>query len=492
MIQKIINFIKNNKTPLSLTGIILYSLIIFYPNFLLYFHQDDFINFSLVNNFASVISSFNIFQPHPDFLFYRPIPVYLYFYIFKKLFGFNPLGFHLVNYVFFVLLILLVYRLVSKLTKKNLTALIVTTIFAINSTHFAAMASGAYSHEIIFSIFSVLTIYFFLAKNNLISLFFLILAFMSKETAVMLPPIISIILFMRSKSIKQFFNQIKILFPFFLILVIYLFGHFFYYGLPQSSSYQFILGKQNLNILAWYTLWSFSVPNILVDFIGPGLRINPIFFAVSGLNGSIFIYSLITFILSMVFLSLKGFQKLIFNNESLRLILIGLLWFILGLVPVLIFPLHKLAIEQSFPMIGLILSVSIIITNSLYNHKKVVKFLAILTLVTYVVLATNSIYLARRTHWITRSASQAKSVIDYFRPLINSLSPNTVLYFADGEIAIPEWGSSKQMYLALGQGKAINIIFNRPDLIVHFKSQNDPVPIEGNYLIINSSQFLGY
>ena len=453
--------------------------------------MDDFVDFGLSEKLSSVISSFNLFSAHPDFPFYRPIPVQLYFYVLKNLFGFNPLGFHIINYFLFVLLMLLVFRLMLKLTKKNITALIATTIFAINSTHFAAMASGAYAHEIIFSIFSVLTIYFFIAKKTLLSLLFLILALMSKETAVMLPPILVVISSLQVKNIKKFLNQVKKLSPFFLILGVYLYGHFFYYGLPQSSSYQFILGKQNLNILAWYTLWSFSVPNILIDFIGPGIKINPTFFAVFQLNGPVFIGSFISFLLLMVFLSLKEFKKLILNNESLRILLIGLLWFIFGLIPVLIFPLHKLAIEQSFPMIGLILSTSIIISSSLSN-KKVVNLFAILALGAYIIHATNSIYLARRTHWIVRSATQAKSVIDYLKPKIHLLPQKSVVYFADGEIAIPEWGSSKQMYLALGEGRAINIIFNRPDLIVRFASQNDPIPSDGNLLILNSTQFLGY
>ncbi len=492
MLRRIVNSLKINKVYYFLAGIILYTLIIFYPNFSLYFHQDDFFNFGLSNNLAAVISAFNIFQAHPDFPFYRPIPVQLYFYVLRNLLGFNPQGYHLANYALFALLILLVFRLILKFTNKRLTAIIATVIFAINSTHFAAMASGAYAHEIIFSIFSVLTIYFFLPKKNTpLSLFFLILALMSKEIAVMLPPILSVILFLRAKSVKQFFNRASTLLPFFLILGVYLIGHFVYYGLPQSSSYQFILGKQNLNILAWYTLWAFSVPNILIDFIGPGLKINPTFSTVAQLNGTIFVAAFSVFVLSAIFLFLKTFEKLLSNSENLRIILIGLAWFVLGLIPVLIFPLHKLAIEQTFPMIGLILSVSMVISVPL-SSKKFTKFIAILAISAYLILATNSIYLARRTHWIVRSANQAKAVIDFLRPKINSMPVDSIIYFADGEIVIPEWGSSKQMYLALSEGRAINIIFNRPDLTVRFASQNDPVPTGENSLILNSSQFLGY
>ena len=173
MLRKIIDFVKSNQIYCLLSGVIIYTLVIFYPNFFVYFHMDDFVDFGLAENLSSVISSFNLFSAHPDFPFYRPIPVQLYFYILRNLFGFNPVGYHFANYALFVLLILLVFRLALKLTKKNITALIATTIFAINSTHFAAMASGAYAHEIIFSIFSVLTVYFFLPKKNtLLSLLF--------------------------------------------------------------------------------------------------------------------------------------------------------------------------------------------------------------------------------------------------------------------------------------------------------------------------------
>ncbi len=159
----------------------------------------------------------------------------------------------------FSLLSLLVFRLILKLTKNNITALIATIFFAINSTHFAAMASGAYAHEILLAIFSILTILFFIPNNQkfhpkqiVYSLAFLVLALMTKETAVMLPIILSIVFFLQIWGRKKIFPEIFVLLPFFSVLGIYLLGHFLFYGLPQSSSYQFIIGKQNINIFYFF------------------------------------------------------------------------------------------------------------------------------------------------------------------------------------------------------------------------------------------------
>lgn len=490
-------FAKLNKTYLVLAGIITYTLVIFFPNLLLYFHEDDFVDFSLSTNVSSVLSSFNLFSAHPEFPFYRPISVQLYFYVSKLLFGLNPLGYHILNFVLFALLSLLVFRLILKLTKNNVTAVVATTFFAINSTHFAAMASGAYAHEILLTIFSVSTILFFIPnsqkfkpKQIILSVFFFVLALMTKETAVMLPIILSLIFFLQIWPRKKLFPEIFRLFPFFLVLGVYLLGHFLFYGLPQSSSYQFIIGKQNFNILAWYSFWSFSVPNILIDFIGPGLKLNPTFLAVTRSNGIIFIVSFVIFASSVFTLFVFSIRKLL-SISLVRLIVLGFLWFVIGLIPIIIFPLHKLAIEQTFPMIGLILIISTIVSHALIGLK-INKFLAIVVIVVYLIMATNSILIARTTHWIVRSAGQAKAVINFLQPKVKDILQNGTVFFEDGEIKIPEWGSSKQMYLALADGRAIKIIFNRPDVKVLFAFRDSIPTGEKIDIILNSSNFLGY
>lgn len=482
------------KTNFIIGFVIFICLILFLPGFFTYFHQDDFIHLSYSQTLSQVIAAFNIFQKG-EFPFYRPIPTQLYFYLGKSIFGFNPLGYHIVNFLIFCLNVFLVFRLVRFITKSQITALIAIIFFAVNSTHFAPLYSAAYVHELFYVLFGVLTVGNFLQKNYLRSMLFFIAALMTKETAVVLPTIIVLIYVFTEKKIIPA-KLLKISTPYFVILSVYLFAHFIYYGIATGPSYSFIFGKPTLNILAWYFLWALSTPNILIDFIGPGLRINPVFFQVSQINGIIYfvLFPLLIIFGSVLLIKLAGLAVRDKNWHKLKPVLFGMCWFVVGMIPLIIFPLHKLATEQAFSLVGLSMALASL-TVAVYKHTKIYKALSIIFIITYIVIAVNSILLGRKTHWIVISARQAHETISFLETNYPKLPDDAIIYFRNGEIKIAPYGSSRQLYQALGNGSGLKLVLNKPHLQLYFEDLGQVPPKvkqDKKIIQIDSSKLLGY
>lgn len=497
-----------NKYPLYFFSVLfLTSFLLFLPGFSMFFHQDDFIHMMYSRTFEQVIGAFNLFSPG-EFPFYRPIPTQIYFFFFGKLFGLQPLGYHAVNFLIYFINVLLVFRLGSMLTGRWRVGAIAGLIYAINSTHTAPLFSAAYVHELLYVCFGLLTVITYLQflKNQrslVASCIFFVLALMTKENAVILPGILYLLtgchrfsaassnpLKMRGSLyviVKQSFAH---LLPFIIILAVYLYGHFVHYGVAVSSSYSVIVGKATIQILLWYFLWALSVPNILIDFLEPGLRLRSVFFSIAGTQANIFLTS---FFLLLIVLGITGIWVMVKAPIKTKLtVLLGLLWFITAMIPLLPFPLHHLATEQAFALVGLAITIGVIIDTAM-RRGGWFSFLSFAFLLVYLVHASNTIILAQKTHWIVRSSQQAQRVIKSLQTDPPIVTAGKTLVFLDGEIKIPEYGSSRQIYEALGNGAAIPLYFGEGiSQLYEFKDDMRRDDVSQDRIILDSSRFLGY
>ncbi|MFA6570017.1 MAG: hypothetical protein WCT77_02135 [Bacteroidota bacterium] len=315
---------------------------------------------------------------------------------------------------------------------------------------------------------------------------------MTKETAVVLPGILILVslVYVKKEKIKSCIATILSLIG---VLSIYLFGHFIYYGLATGPSYQFSIGKGTINILIWYFCWALSLPNILIDYVSPGLKISNLFFKNAGIYGYISIGSFTLLITGLILFVLILLYKRFFDKKliNLKYIILGIGWFIFGMVPLIIFPLHKLATEQAFSLVGLSFAVSYIL-NQIWKINNIGKWLVYFWLIIYLICATNSILLARKTHWIVLSSTIAENTFHYLKSIEYKLKPGSVINFTDGLISIPEYGSSRQVYYATGNGLGIPLLFQRRDFEVYFED-GKPLPFNKKAdIIVDSSTLLGY
>jgi 4-amino-4-deoxy-L-arabinose transferase-like glycosyltransferase len=456
---------------------------LFFPSFKQGFSQDDYKNLYLSQNIKQVGEAFNIFK-QAEYPFYRPLSTQLYFFTAKQIFGFNPLGYHVVNFIIYVFNMLLVYKLIKELTKSKNAAVAGMIFFGINVTHFAPLYSPAYVQELLLVFFTLLTVIFYLKKSLAATLLFFIFALMSKETAVIVPGILALVgLYVNGLSrIKKI---IIYLLPFALILGIYLLGHFLFYGLPESASYHLVFGKQNLQITFWYFAWAFSVPNILIDFLLPGLKINPLFFQIAGINGYL---TLILFPLLMAY-----FCFLSAVCAKRQMIMLGFFWFLMGILPLIFFPFHKLAVEQSVSLVGMAIFVGHVFSQCV-KKSRLMKAAAIIFMTLYIVFAANSILLAQKSHWLIRSEIVARNTMDFLKNKYPRLEKNKILYFSNGKVKIAAFGSSRQVFQALGEGKGIDLLYGRK-ITIYFEGVN-PLPKkllqDKNVVMIDAAKLLGY
>lgn len=125
---------------------------------------------------------------------YHPLTTLTWFFEYK-FFGLNPFPYHLHNVILHLVNIFLVYKLVEKLSKKSLTALIVAILFAVHPMHVESVAWVSERKDVLYTLFylSALLVYLkylesgFRWKYYWICLLFFGLSLLSKSAAVTLP-----------------------------------------------------------------------------------------------------------------------------------------------------------------------------------------------------------------------------------------------------------------------------------------------------------------
>jgi len=157
--------------------------------------------------------------------FYRPLHALSYM-IDYSLWGFNTLGYHITSIFLFLLLLIVLYLLFIQLGLKKILSFILVLGFGVHPINTEMVTFISARGDIIMILFSLLSFLVFLRaiykKNNLffiLSIFLFILAFLSKESAVVLPIIMGLYLFLFKR------DKYKTFLGWFLILVFLSFGY---------------------------------------------------------------------------------------------------------------------------------------------------------------------------------------------------------------------------------------------------------------------------
>jgi len=182
------------------------ALAVYFPSFSFGFTElDDSIfirDFHEYNeNLGNLITSFHrgVFDAVRD-SYYRPLFLDTMILNYQAS-GLNEAGYHVVNVIFHIVSVLLLYKLFRKLNVKDLHAFILCIIFAIHPVLSEAVAWIPGRNDTLLAIFTLSFFIFSIdytetgkAKHLLLSTLFLILAFFTKETAIFDAPIAFILL----------------------------------------------------------------------------------------------------------------------------------------------------------------------------------------------------------------------------------------------------------------------------------------------------------
>jgi hypothetical protein len=226
----------------------------------------------------------------------------------------------------------------------------------------------------------------------------------------------------------------------------------------------------------WYGLWSFNIPEMFVDFIGPGLRLNPNLLKYWRGETLTIVFLFFSSIVLIVFSLLKNWKLII---ENWKLYAFGILWFVLTLLPVLFLPLHKFSFYLTLPLVGVSLVAGDILKNS--------KALLAVFISLYILQSFITLRLTESTHWIVSGAKTAKRVNEYFKNNPEIVEENEVLLFYDTEKdkELP-WLPSKLLKETLSDNNYFEVFHQRKVKAYYGESEG----AEGYK--IEARQFLGY
>jgi hypothetical protein len=392
---------------------------------------------------------------------------------------------HILLFILFFGIIILVYKIAKELTKNEKLAILTTFLYAVSATHFGQLYFLA-TQEIIYGFFFFLAVWLFIKylgekKNKFLVYSFIsfLLTLASKEPAVTIPFVLGLItlfVLLRDKKKVELTKIFTVLSPFFVTLTGYLYMRFFHYGFAKGDSYLWVFEPiRILNSLGWYGLWSLNIPEMLVDFVGPGLNILPSLLK----HYSKEILPIFTlFALQLAILPYMLFRILFKSNWKLPAF--SGLWFIGTLIPVLFLPIHKFSFYLTVPLFGVVLFVSHLLLGL---KSKIINLLFITAWISLSVLTLN---LTAKVSWITRGEETVKNVYNYFSENEADLVGKTIVFIDTPKDKELPWSPTETVKVALSNGDFFEMFYPGKFIIKYEKDTSQST------FLIQSRQFLGY
>lgn len=460
-------------------------LVMFYPSLFGFFTNDDFfcLRISHFHSLADLASSFSLAGGPGGWGLYRPLTVQVFYSLAWTFFNLNPIYLHIVLFLLFFILIYLVYKLILLISKDKKTSLIAAFLYATSATHFGHLYFLS-TQELGLAIFVLLTVIYglkFFKDGKKIYYVFSLIAFLlsifSKETSVITPFLLgTVIIFDKFSSKKRFDIKkfIYFLLPYLSVLAIYFYFRIFHYGFTSGDSYVWNFSISRLaNTLAWYLIWSLNLPEMLVDFVGPGLHINPNLWLYwsKQMIPILILFTLEVFTFVYVFV-----KSLVANRKSLVLLSIfSGVWFLISIFPVAFLPLHKFTFYLTLPLIGMVFLLSHMIKDSR---------LRILFCTIWLILSVLTLKHTVEVSWITQGEALSRRVYNYFLQNEPNLLGKKIVFVDTPADATLPWSPTSVVRQALSEKNFFEVFF--PDLAGNVSYTGK----EG--VIIESRRFLGY
>jgi len=477
------------------------ALIMFFRSLPMFYTNDDFF-FLKIAKVTSVGDFINFFNPIKDpegIGVYRPLTLRVYYFLTVQFFHLSPLPLRIISFVTFFLIIFLVWKLAKMLTGSSKVAALSSLLYAVSVTHFGQLFYIGMFQELCLTALFLASIICFIkyainAKKKyqfgklVMSFILFVLAIMSKETAVVLPFVL-ILAFIYLKLVKKIKMSAKViiysLLPYFVVLGTYLFIHFRYFGLISGDSYVWDFSPAKaLNTLTWYGLWSLNLPGMLLDFIGPGIHINPNllkYWSNEIIPIFIFFVLQIFVILGLIIKLVRSDKK---SNSKWYFVIFSILWFVGTLVPVLFLPIHKFSYYLTLPLVGMVFILSYLLAD--LKPRVYIPFLII-----WITLSILSLHLTIETDWIVRGENVSQNVYSYFSQNRENFANKNIVFIDTPLDANLPWSPTATLKTVLSDQNFFEVFY--PNLSTKVKYVGlTQIKKSSDTQVINSRQFLGY
>ena len=458
-------------------------LVLYYPSFSVYFSQDDFFEFKVSLTDGSLGQFVNLFG-FPSFsergyAFYRPIFREGLHNLYYSAFGLNVFPMRLLSFLVHFINISLVYFLIEKVTKKKAVAFITAFFFAISTPNVAVLNYLAGGLEVqgatMFSLLSLTLFSKYLdhknSKDKTFSFVFFILALASHELAIITPLLLVGLIFVKEPTKKFFVLAARELWIYAIALAVFLYLDAVKIGfLQKEKQYQAVFSlKSIINSLSWYAVWALGLPEMLIDFVRPGLKLNPSLMRYWGeyfriIFGTFFVSSLVI----AVSLAITIFKnKKFFCDKNFWFFII---WFLAGVGPVILLPLHKSTHYLSLALPGFWAAIWYFAFSLQGKVQKPVAAILIISLGTMSVV---SAILGNNLYWAASRGRLAEKLINDVATQHPNLPKGAVIEFTNDPnypFVAKEWGStSRQAAFILNNEDALQLFFKDPNLQVFYE-----------------------
>lgn len=470
----------------------LMSFVVFYPSLFAFFTNDDFyfLKISRAFSFVQFLDFFNPIKNSAGFGMYRPLSTQAYYFISWKFFNSQPYFLHIISFLIFFGIVLLVYRLGFSVTNSKKAGSIAAFIYAISATHFGNLYYLAAFQELAMTFFVLLSCLGFMKKKYWLSYVFFLLALCSKETAVVAPFLLSICYVAKLNTAKKKLDIKELLLkllPFILTIAVYLFIRFRWYGIASGDSYIWDFSpKKFVNTIFWYALWSLNLPESLIDYIGPGIKV----------NATLFLYwkdqiipILIAFFAEGILLALilfRSFTKALDKNLDNSMSAFSITWFVASLLPVAFLPLHKFSFYLTLPLVGIAIRIGYLLTETKTRELFIILFLAVWT-----ITAVLTLKFTVQTNWITQSEKVSKNAYVFFNNNSKRMQ-GTNIYFVDTvqDLTLP-WSPTQTLKTILSDKNFFDVYFPSFTGGVKYVGLVGTIS-DKNGFVVTSDKILGY
>jgi|WetSurMetagenome_2_1015567.scaffolds.fasta_scaffold06348_3 hypothetical protein len=404
--------IKKFIPPLLLTGLV---FLVFHKSLSYFFAQDDFVWLRIAASVKKATQLFDFFLQYNGAGSYRPLTQEVFFFLNYKLFGLNPVPFHLVTLCVHTINSLLVYGILRQMKLPRMACLAGAIFYGLNSSVFIPVywiSAISESGMALFYLSSVLLFLRYIQEGRRIdyclSFAACVFALMSKEPAITIPAILLLTyLYLRNTfTMAGFVRGVRLVLPFVAVVAVYLGIRFAFVGIVGGGPY-----KPEFNTLILGNLWDFFKWS-LNDL---GLTLS--------LLAQITQYRFLPAI-HIAFMLLLACAGLFLFVKEKRVMLFSILWFVIALVPVLPYVHHAQNYYVNISVVG----ISVLVASLVSKYGGRAKILVGGLMALYILSSVANVHHQEDYSWVAVRSRLAETGIKEMKSLFPTLSPDSVLY----------------------------------------------------------------
>lgn len=395
-----------------LLAISIVTLVFWKDAFSNFFAQDDFIfieHFSQNNLIVDLENTFG----KPEVTHWRPLHN-LYFLVSGNIFGKDYFFYHALTLAVQVLAAFFIFKVGEILTGNRRAAVLGALFYAAHPAHFVSMFWVAGGATAIGFLFLILSFWSLLTKRQLLSAIFFIIAILASEAM-----LVGIVIFAAWILSRKSPSDFKLLSVIVIVGIVY------------------AVVKLLLTSPATYAIYKIDISTKVFDaFRYYILRILG-FAEVSG--DKLVSIAILALWIVLISVCLKLFWR------NVRPFVLPAIVVFCGFFPFVLIPSHLSAHYMNISIWGLAMALAIL--------AKKTKTVVLVFLVLFTVSSIYSIDRLAQNHWVTKRSEIAKTYLENIER--QNPASGTKLIFGDSSIS-----DSKEAYIALGQGEAINFWFD--------------------------------